>query len=540
MKAVHKVLWVLITVLIVLLGVLSFAGYWIGADVLSLLSKIPGVGHTLSAILYAITWPGGRILFPLLFLYAIVWNSAVAKKAPWARLVGIAINVFVLVFLVGIFFIALPLWSAVGIYHWLFLLGWLLAMASAVSEIWWLSKQETDAFFASRYLSYRPANVAGLPVGEVVPEGTESATRKNHSGQGKTATVPPNNKPRSERERKPSLARFYDETAKKQLLVFQPEVHIGRDAQNDMVIADSTVSGKHAVLTYRDGTFRLQDIGSSNGTFVNGKKITNTVLSNNDTVRFGRATYKFQLPRGKRQPVPLPSEPKNTVPGASRQAKHVAAAWLVRENGDSYPLKLGKNTIGRQDDNDVVLRDTTISRHHAVLYVERDAMTLQDLSSSNGTFVNDKRLGRERSRVEPGTGIRFGNQSFNLRREHSSEENEADQTLKDAPASSSIHVGKDSPEPQKQAFLVDSGGHRILVSKKETKIGRSPANDITVKDQAVSAFHAIISVKSAQFFLRDLDSTNGTIVNGSKIKEHTLQQDDIVQFGQSKFVFQIK
>ncbi len=540
MKAVHKLVWVIIFGFIVLLGGLSFAGYWVGADTLALVSKIPGVGHTLSAALYAITWPGGRVLFPLLFLYALAWNLAVAQKAPWARLVGIATNVFVLVFLIGIFFIALPLWSAIGVWHWWFLLGWLLALAAAVSEIWWLYKPATDEIFASHYLSYRPPTSAGLPLGEIVGEENRGTSRRNRSHE-KPAAAPKRGKPALRRERKPSLARFLDEATKKQLLVFRPETRIGRDAGNDIVIADSTVSGNHAVLTYKDGVFRLRDVDSTNGTFVDGKKITETILPNNVAVRFGKVIYKFQVRQGLRPAVEpsLKRQPSIAEPVSHAQPKEAPAAWLDGGSGDALPLKLGKNTIGRQDDNDVTLRDSTVSRHHAVIFVERDVVTLQDLGSSNGTFVNNQRLSKVRSRVEPGVNIRFGNQEFTLRKDNASSDDTVHQSNKREPQNGSAQAKQVDSKQLKPAFLVDGGGQRIPLQKKETKIGRSPANDVTLNDQAVSTNHAVITVKEGKFVLRDLDSTNGTIVNGAKVKEHVLQQDDIIQFGKAKYVFQV-
>jgi len=398
-----------------------------------------------------------------------------------------------------------------GTYHWWFLLGWLILFAFLVYETWWFLASTTDEFFAYNYRNYSLIKSVGLPIGEIVGE---RPAAKSDKAKG---------------EKKPSLARFYDETAKKGLLVYQPEVTIGRDPQNDIVIDDPTVSARHAALTYRHGVFHLQDVGSANGTYVSGKKITKAVLAHNATVRFGQATYKFQLPKGKVQAQP-----------AHPESKREPVAWLVGEGQIAYPLRLGKNTIGRQDDNSVVLDDTTISRHHAVLYMERNAVTLQDLGSSNGTYVNGARLGSGRVRVELGAQVRFGSQELLLREERGSQKSVAGPTVDGVRVDPSVHAGEVVSEQRMQAFLISSDGHRTQVDKKETRIGRSPANDVVIDDSAVSAHHASITIESQQFILRDLDSSNGTIVNGTKTKEHVLQQGDIIQFGQSRFVFQIR
>src|SRR5438128_3379435 len=63
---------------------------------------------------------------------------------------------------------------------------------------------------------------------------------------------------------------------------------IGRTPENDLVIADTSLSRRHALIENFEGRFSLSDCGSSNGTFVNGKSITgSTELSDWDVLTFG-------------------------------------------------------------------------------------------------------------------------------------------------------------------------------------------------------------------------------------------------------------
>jgi pSer/pThr/pTyr-binding forkhead associated (FHA) protein len=57
-----------------------------------------------------------------------------------------------------------------------------------------------------------------------------------------------------------------------------------------------------------------------------------------------------------------------------------------------YKLKSGKNTLGRQPDNDIVLSDESASRKHAEITMQEDKLVITDLKSTNGTFVNRDRL----------------------------------------------------------------------------------------------------------------------------------------------------
>ena len=69
---------------------------------------------------------------------------------------------------------------------------------------------------------------------------------------------------------------------------------IGREATNKLVIADPSVSRQHAWVEKRDDGYYLVDKNSSNGSYVNGKKITQQKLSHNDKVQLGNAQLVFE------------------------------------------------------------------------------------------------------------------------------------------------------------------------------------------------------------------------------------------------------
>lgn len=69
----------------------------------------------------------------------------------------------------------------------------------------------------------------------------------------------------------------------------------------------------------------------------------------------------------------------------------------------------------------------------------------------------------------------------------------------------------------------------VTLSKKRVSIGRGSHNDIVIEDLAVSAEHAAIVTVDGGSFLEDLNSTNGTQVNGQPVKQHFLQDGDMVE-----------
>jgi len=78
-------------------------------------------------------------------------------------------------------------------------------------------------------------------------------------------------------------------------------------------------------------------------------------------------------------------------------------------------------------------------------------------------------------------------------------------------------------------------GSLYLIHKVMT-IGRNPDNDIVIKDPYVSGNHARFYVKNDKLFVEDLNSTNGTFVNGKRIsKVEKLQEGDIIEIGRVSF-----
>ncbi len=77
----------------------------------------------------------------------------------------------------------------------------------------------------------------------------------------------------------------------------------------------------------------------------------------------------------------------------------------------------------------------------------------------------------------------------------------------------------------------------VQLTKERTTIGRKPHNDVQVDNLAVSGEHAVIYTIRNDSFIEDLDSTNGTLVNGAPIKKHLLKNNDLVELGKHKLKY---
>ena len=77
----------------------------------------------------------------------------------------------------------------------------------------------------------------------------------------------------------------------------------------------------------------------------------------------------------------------------------------------------------------------------------------------------------------------------------------------------------------------------VQLTKDRTSLGRRPYNDIVIDNLAVSGEHAVLQMSGSESYIEDLNSTNGTYVNGKTVKKQLLQNDDIVEIGKYRIQY---
>ncbi len=77
----------------------------------------------------------------------------------------------------------------------------------------------------------------------------------------------------------------------------------------------------------------------------------------------------------------------------------------------------------------------------------------------------------------------------------------------------------------------------VQLTKDRTALGRRPYNDIVIDNLAVSGEHAVLQMSGHDVYVEDLNSTNGTYVNGKAVKKHLLQNGDFVEIGKYRIQF---
>jgi pSer/pThr/pTyr-binding forkhead associated (FHA) protein len=138
------------------------------------------------------------------------------------------------------------------------------------------------------------------------------------------------------------------------------------------VLDQPTVSKRHCRFSQTPQGYFVEDLDSTNGTFVNGLRVKSPVaVCRTDTVRLGKTVI-----------MPWPAE-------TACADKRVIC-------------------IGAASDNDIVLDLPMISRHHAMIRIEGDSATIEDLRSTNGTALGSLKNKIRRAKLLPGDIVYFG------------------------------------------------------------------------------------------------------------------------------------
>lgn len=205
------------------------------------------------------------------------------------------------------------------------------------------------------------------------------------------------------------------DTAGREYIVRDGVNRLGR--MGDVQIQDARVSRQHAELHKEGQAFRVQDLGSTNGTFVEGVRLQPgevRELVPGQTLSLGDFELKLCLP-GEEFKTQMALGGK-TAALASPPSDRKAEYRLVGEELD-FPLPEGTHTIGRLPLNDVSIPDPYVSGKHAQLEITQEGVAITDLGSSNGTFVNDARLpANVRTALNENDTIRIGSKEYRIAR----------------------------------------------------------------------------------------------------------------------------
>lgn len=357
----------------------------------------------------------------------------------------------------------------------------------------------------------------------------------------------------------------------------KPSVLIGRDAfECDIAFARDRypmVSRRHAELRFQDGQWKLVDLNSSYGTFLDGQRITGpATVSQGSCVQIGqsgpvisilaaiaaqRPPMEFSAPQA--VPVDVASARRPVAASVSTQTPSSLPSppsWPARlffvSESDRRPIELTGSGIwlGRDPSCDVVFEASAImvSRRHAQIRPVGSDFLIDDNNSFNGTLVNGQRISAA-TPLYDGDELQLGLGGPVLRFDSPTRVAPAGASLP-GQRSISIHqlIGQAAAAPVSSKTMVfrlekgvipggDGGAEaQLLMSlnlgeKKELTIGRGEANDIKLDGLQISTRHARLLRSGDDIVVDDLGSTNGVYVNGIRTSRQTVSDPDAIQIG---------
>ncbi|MBI4617890.1 MAG: FHA domain-containing protein [Planctomycetes bacterium] len=232
-------------------------------------------------------------------------------------------------------------------------------------------------------------------------------------------------------------------------------VAIGRASECTIVVDDGKSSRRHCEVFLREGEWQVRDLGSRNGTLLNGFPVQEERLGPGDVITIGKTTITFEkedAPAG--PPAPdirtrldvLELEPEKeeerpkvaggielVYPDAPTQEGDLLDAappgkfFLIRqrESGDEHvPLGVATVTLGRSSKSTICLaEEASVSSRHAQIVLEQGTYYLEDLGSTNGCRLNRVRV-EKRVPLSHGDRIDLGDARFYFVRESASREGE--------------------------------------------------------------------------------------------------------------------
>ncbi len=302
-------------------------------------------------------------------------------------------------------------------------------------------------------------------------------------------------------------------------------ITIGRDPANDLVVDGASVSDFHAEVMRQGQEICIEDLLSQTGTFVNGEKIAGLKpLEAWDVIRVG--TTEIEL----------------NDPSIARRAQ-----WMLEVRlGERVEQRLalgGSAVIGRDPACDVVLTGELISRRHTSLEVDQNHVEVTDLNSMNGTLLNGRRVSHAEAfhfdelEIEPYTIVLLqagvAAPSPELSNRTVVKNANLTEPREDATEVLSI-LGSAARLVERTGILGDA---TIALSGGPYRVGRAADNDIVIADPSVSKSHARLEYAAGAWHIEDLASSNGVLINQSRVQSSLLADGDVIGLGRCELEF---
>jgi pSer/pThr/pTyr-binding forkhead associated (FHA) protein len=333
----------------------------------------------------------------------------------------------------------------------------------------------------------------------------------------------------------------------------QAETQIGKGPRNDLVIADPAVSSAHAMIRDEGGQYVVSDLGSRNGTFVNGQRLTQPQrLQHGDVISIGLTKLTFRMANADdtsatlatnrtliiQRPAAAPMT-EETLASAAVAAGLVSEADLARLRADGRGRRLHAALIEDRLVTEEGLRDLMSNTFKLspldVQSVKVDQALAAKLPPQLARQHQMIAIGKEGDR----TVIAMADPTDAAALDEARREFGSNITIRLATPSAIFELIDRLYGPRLIAVLPSGERLEYVISQAELEIGKAPHNQLVLNDPTVSNTHAMLLARDGGYSIVDLGSRNGTYVNGNRLgtQSHTLRHGDTIQLGQTVLTF---
>ena len=313
---------------------------------------------------------------------------------------------------------------------------------------------------------------------------------------------------------------------------------IGRMKENDLVVNNLSVSRFHATLARSGDGFVLTDLGSENGCWVNGRRVNESRVGPGDRILIGKHQLEILVEDAAPAEAPAPRGRSDAwdaaatyLVGPDTQARMVAgAAGAEAAPAPRHPPDEGDEPLSAEEaaapalpaaDEGAELFDSVPPAGSLAGpdLAEFDVSELDLSPPELPTAVREEPLAALAEEEE-------GTQIVDLGAPEPAVRGAAEPGPADAP----VHAG----------LIVQRGGRLERVVRWEAErltMGRATECDVLLATPEVSRRHALLVREGERFEVRDLESINGTFVNGEKVARRTLQVGDVIRVEDFEITF---
>lgn len=369
---------------------------------------------------------------------------------------------------------------------------------------------------------------------------------------------------------------------------------IGSGERAQLRLLEPSVSSRHARIHWDEGHFRVRDMHSQNGTFVNDEAVPlSRVLANGDLLRLGNVRLTVHIgeggseaaakpqaaaktmisqsplpqpPAAPRAPVPLPPRPAmppkpaapaprvatppaprpappppppepepEPVPEIVKQVPSCLLTWIDAE-GRSHEARLeapNSLLVGRRAEVDLRLTDPSVSGKHCSLAWEGDELVIRDLGSTNGTFVNEEPITRHV--LSDGDALKLGLLEMKVAIEHAEGEDEesSSEELEDAEVIDEEEEEELGPPSFHVVYLNDAQEVAVMTlsdRRHQVPVGAG-GHGIAVGGRGLLPAHARISWDEGVLIVERVVPSASLEVNGAEAINEVLKNGDEIAAG---------